>query len=275
MARFVALSSFVSRGHVGLRAIVPALESFGHDVIALPTVVLSSHAAYPHVAGTPIDTELLDHMAEAVEANDWLAGIDVIVTGYLPSPAHVTFAARLVRRIRTQNRAALFVCDPVLGDAPKGLYVPKETAVSVKSELLPLADILTPNAFELSWLTGLPVTGLNDGLKAASALADPTVLATSIPAPDRHLATLLHSSTGTIFTSVPWRAKTPSGTGDLLTGLFAGAIGAGIDPQQALAQSGARLEEILTYSGISDEVVLTPLFQRATHLTPLSVAAAT
>ena len=135
-------------------------------MIAIPTVVLSSHAAYPHLAGTSIDTENLDRIAEAVEANDWLAGIDVIITGYLPSPAHVTFAARLVQRIRTQNRAALYVCDPVLGDAPKGLYLPAETASSIKKDLLPLADIVTPNAFELSWLTGLPVTSLSETSQA-------------------------------------------------------------------------------------------------------------
>jgi len=68
VARIVALSSLVARGHVGLRALIPALESFGHDVIALPTVVLSNHAAHPHVARTLISPDVLDAMAQAIEA---------------------------------------------------------------------------------------------------------------------------------------------------------------------------------------------------------------
>src|SRR5512139_356379 len=86
VARIVVLSSLVAQGHVGLRALVPALERSCHEVIALPTVVLSSHAAYTHVAGTAVAPDVLDRMAGALEANGWLAAIDVVITGYLPSP---------------------------------------------------------------------------------------------------------------------------------------------------------------------------------------------
>ncbi|MGA7115723.1 MAG: pyridoxal kinase, partial [Hyphomicrobium sp.] len=146
MARIVALSSLVARGHVGLRALIPALESFGHDVIALPTVVLSNHAAYPQVARTLISPDVLDAMAQAIEANGWFGRVDGILTGYLPSVAHVSFAEALVRRVRAANPAALYACDPVLGDEPKGLYVPEETARQIKQCLLPIADLATPNA---------------------------------------------------------------------------------------------------------------------------------
>ena len=107
MARIVALSSLVARGHVGLRALTPALESFGHDVIALPTVVLSNHAAYPHVARTLISPAVLDAMGQAIAANGWLGGVDGIITGYLPSTAHVAVAEALVRRVRPPTPAAL------------------------------------------------------------------------------------------------------------------------------------------------------------------------
>jgi pyridoxine kinase len=275
VARIVALSSLVARGHVGLRALTPALESFGHDVIALPTVVLSNHAAYPHVARTLISPDVLDAMGKAIEANGWLRGVDGIITGYLPSAAHVSFAEALVRRVRAASPAALYVCDPVLGDEPNGLYVPEETARQIKHCLLPIADLATPNAFELSWLTERSVSALQDAKAAAQGLGPSMVLATSVPASGDCLATLLHDATGTAFTSVARRPKVPHGTGDLLAGLFTGALASGRDARAALAYAGARLETVLRRTGLADDLNLTPLFEPEPELSPLTVHTAT
>lgn len=275
MARIVALSSLVARGHVGLRALTPALEAFGHEVIALPTVVLSNHAAYPHVARTLISPGVLDAMSLAVEANGWLGGVDVVITGYLPSAAHVSFAEALVRRIRATNPGALYVCDPVLGDEPKGLYIPDETARQIKQRLLPLADLATPNAFELSWLTERPVSALHEAKTAVQGLGTKMVLATSVPAVGDRLATLLHDAAGTVFTSVARRPKVPSGTGDLLAGLFTGALASGRDARPALAYAGARLEAVLGGTGLADDLNLAILFEPEPELTHLTIEVAT
>ncbi len=275
MARIVALSSLVARGHVGLRAMIPALESFGHDVIALPTVILSSHAAHSHVARTLISTDSLDAMLQAIEANGWLATADRVITGYLPSTAHITFAESLIHRVRASNPAARYVCDPVLGDDPKGLYVPEEIARHIKHRLLPIADLATPNAFELAWLAERrAVAGLDDARAAAHALGRPMVLATSIPVFQDQLATLLQDATGSVFTTVPRRSNVPSGTGDLLTGLFTGAHATGSNPKAALAVAGARLEAVLSASGSADDLNLTTLFEPGENLRLLKVEAA-
>jgi pyridoxine kinase len=271
VARIVALSSLVARGHVGLRALTPALESFGHDVIALPTVVLSNHAAYPHVVRTLISPDVLDAMGQALEANGWLGGVDGIITGYLPSAAHVASAEALVRRIRAANPAALYICDPVLGDEPKGLYVPEETALQIKQCLLPIADVATPNAFELAWLTERPASGLQDAKTAAQGLGPPIVLATSVPAAGDRIATLLHNATGNVFTSVARRPKVPNGTGDLLAGLFTSELANGRDARTALAYASARLEAVLTSTGSADDLNLTTLFEPEVELSPLTV----
>jgi pyridoxine kinase len=120
-------------------------------------------------------------MLDALDANGWLGEIDGILTGYLPSAAHVVFAADAVRRIRARSPRALFLCDPVLGDDPKGLYVATEAADAVRDIVLPLADIATPNRFELSWLSGTEVTDIGSAIAAARKLAPETVIATSIP----------------------------------------------------------------------------------------------
>jgi len=271
VARIIALSSLVSRGHVGLRALVPALEAFGHDVIALPTTILSSHAAYRTVAGLAMDIDILERMASALDANGWLASADMLITGYLPSVDHVTFAAALGRRLLEQNPAAGIVCDPVLGDAPKGLYVQKEAAKRVQSDLVPLATILTPNAFELSWLSQRPVTDLATASSAARTLQVSMVLATSVPVGANQLATLLQTTDVSVYTTVPIRPGAPSGTGDLLTGLFIANLAAGIRPPSALAAAGAVLEQVLAASNGADDLNLMPLFTGSGGLAPLQL----
>jgi pyridoxine kinase len=241
----------------------------------LPTVVLSNHAAYSDLAGLTIAPDMLDTMIQAVEANGWLSGTDVILTGYLPSKAHVLFAAMLIRRIRALNPALRYVCDPVLGDAPKGLYISQETAVQIRQFLLPLADVVTPNAFELSWLANAAIDNMTDADNAARALDCPMVLATSVPAPEGRLATLLQDTNGTVFTSVAPHPKAPSGTGDLLAGLFTGLIAGGYESRSALAYASARIEHVLTATGPSDDLALTSLYDPIGELSPLRVEAAT
>lgn len=272
MARIIVLSSFVTRGHVGLRAMVPALERLGHEVMAIPTVFLSSHAAFPQVAGGPVATDVLDQIAAALDANGWLSTAHSIVTGYLPSAAHVRFAAALTDRVRQHAPTAQFVCDPVIGDEPKGLYVSPETAAAIRDELIPRASLATPNRFELSWLTDRRIASLHDAVGAGRSLSCENVLATSIPHGAAGLATLLISGDIAAFTSVPARPKVPSGTGDYLTGLFVAETAAGRSRTQALAIAGAFLDRALAASGQSDDLCLTGIY--APNPAPLPVAMA-
>jgi pyridoxine kinase len=124
MARIMVISSRVAMGHVGLSIIVPALQALGHAVLEIPTILLSNHPGHAHVAGTRIDPQTLTAMVSALAANGWLTGLDAVLTGYLPTPAHVDFAAATVARLRALNgaRPVVYLCDPVLGDDPKGLY---------------------------------------------------------------------------------------------------------------------------------------------------------
>jgi pyridoxine kinase len=222
MPRVLALSSHVAFGSVGLAAVVPALQWLGHEVIAVPTVVLSNHPGYPHTAGEAVPARQIETMLAAMDANGWLADTAAVLTGYLPSAAHVAVARAAVERVQSANPQALYLCDPVFGDEPDGIYLPAETAAAIRDELLPLASIATPNRFELAWLTGLPVGDLAEARRAASALAVPTVLATSIDASDNRLATMLANGEDAIACYVRRRSSAPHGTGDLLSAMFLG-----------------------------------------------------
>jgi pyridoxine kinase len=271
VARIVALSSFVARGHVGLRAMVPGLEALGHDVAALPSVVLSSHAGQPHLARLPVATADLAAMVDALAANGWLASASMLVSGYLPTPEHVAFAADLAARMKRLNPDLRYVCDPVLGDRPKGLYLPAETAVSIKERLVPLADLLTPNAFELSYLTGATVDTASAAAAAARRLERPAVVTSSVPAPDGRLATVLVTGETAVATSVAARASVPHGTGDLLTGLLAGFIASEAPMTVALAEAGALLASCIGQSSGSDDLAMAGLHGGGAGPAPLNI----
>lgn len=228
MARYLVISSQVAHGHVGLSAIVPTLQALGHEVIALPTIVLSNHPGHAKVAGTRIDPDVLGQMIDALEANGRLDNIDAVLTGYLPTVAHVQFAADTVRRhwVGMPNTAGSYFCDPVLGDDPKGLYIAADVAGAIKDLLLPLAHTISPNRFELEWLSGRPVADLSGAVAAARTLGSAKfVCSTSVPGAANSLLTL-ETTTDTTgahggkVCRVQRRDHVPHGTGDLLSALL-------------------------------------------------------
>jgi pyridoxine kinase len=256
MARVLAVSSYVAFGSVGLAAIVPALHWLGHEVIALPTVVLSSHPGYPRFAGEAIPAAQIGAMLEAMEANGWLADTAAVITGYLPSPAHVAEARSAVERVRRANPGALYLCDPVFGDEPEGLYLSEATASAIRDELLPLASLATPNRFELAWLAGLPVGDPPEARQAAWALGVPSVLATSVPASDNRLANVLVHNDDAIACYVQRRAKAPHGTGDLLAAMYLGRRLYGETPAKALSAAASAVDASVAASMDRDELPL-------------------
>jgi pyridoxine kinase len=244
MAHILAISSQVASGHVGLSAVMPALHALGHQVTALPTIVLSNHPGHARCAGFRTEPDKLMEMLEALAANDRLGGIDAILTGYLPTPAHVEFACRAVNTTRSLSRSARYVCDPILGDDPKGLYIAQETACAIRDQLIPLADVVAPNRFELAWLSDRPVTNLAETVAAARSFATAQTLATSIPCRDGDnngaLATVLIDRHGARATITPALQSVPHGTGDLLAGLYAA--------EPDLGRVGARVSHVIKQS---------------------------
>lgn len=264
MARVLVISSQVARGSVGLNAVLPALNVYGHETIALPTILLSNHPGHGHFAGERIDPALLARMLDALDGNGWLAEVDALLTGYLPSAAHVEFAAAALAQVRLRNARVRLFCDPVLGDDPKGLYIAAEAAVAMREHLVPLAEVTFPNRFELSWLTGHDVTSEDTARAAAGRLTVPWVVATSVPGPVGQLSTLAIGSALAWAASLAERQRVPNGTGDLLAGLFTGAILAGQSADQALAEAVAGVANVMTASTGRDELRLVGALVRST-----------
>ncbi len=257
MARILSMSSQVMRGHVGNSAAVPALQRLGHEVWPLPTVVLSNHPGHPKVAGARIAPETLLAMVRTLGANGWLGEVDAVSTGYLPTADHVAVAVEAIKLVTAARPSLLVLVDPVLGDDPKGLYIEDEAARAVNAKLLPLASIVTPNRFELAWLSGLPVTDAASAAVAAQALGVRTVVATSVPGVEGQLVNLLCTAEGCLEIAVPKQISAPHGTGDLLAALFLGRILGGASAALALRAGVADVRAAIAASAGADELRLT------------------
>lgn len=221
MTRILAISSQVACGHVGLSAIVPAANMLGSDVVALPTVVLSNHPGHHRVSGTRISPQSLADMIDALDANGWLAGIDTLLTGYLPSAEHVAVAASAILRARSASPHVSVICDPVLGDEAEGVYIEPAAAEAVRDQLLPIAGIILPNRFELAWLSGHNVTSPETAVTAARSLPCSATLVTSIPVDATRIANILISGKDPRICCMPLRDNVPKGTGDFMSGCYA------------------------------------------------------
>ena len=271
MARVLAISSQVVRGHIGLCAVAPALQRLGHEVWPLPTIILSNHPGHPHAAGQRIEAGTLDQFIAALDHNGWLGEIDAVLTGYLPSADHAAVAAELIRRLKSE-RPVVYLCDPVLGDEPKGLYIDANAAQAIRDSLILLADVITPNRFELGWLTGRPLSSAASLAEAARGLSGGTVVVTSAARRGDTLDTMLVDRAGVFRPSVAWRSDVPHGTGDVFAGLFLGHVLNGLPETEALARSVAGVEVAIEASAGHNELVLTSQNTWATAA-PLAVEA--
>lgn len=215
----VVISSHVARGSVGNRAMLFALERLGFTVWAIPTVLLPHHPGHgPAERIVPDDTHFATLLSQMADGR--AAGIAGIVSGYLGSPGQAEAVASLVKAVKAERPDALYLSDPVIGDAG-GLYVGEAIAAAIRDTLLPLADATMPNAFECAWLAGA-TDASSEPADLARALSPPLALVTSVPSLMRgQIGTLLVTPGGTILFEHPLLATQIKGTGDLLSALLA------------------------------------------------------
>lgn len=240
----LSIQSEVVYGHVGNTAVRFALQRLGHAVWAVPSVLLSSHAGYAIVAGEPVSTDLMSRLIGGLEANGWLAQCDGVLSGYLGQADQADIVADAVRLVKRRNARALYCLDPVFGDDGRA-YAKHGVAEAMAKTLLPLADIVTPNAFELSSLAGVPVRNAEEALEAARRLGRPLVLATSVPDGDGRIGTLAVAPDEAWFATTLRLENVPHGAGDLLAALFLVRRLGNSSIEDALVQSAGTVFHLL------------------------------
>lgn len=263
----IVISSHVARGSVGNRAAVFALEQLGFQVWAVPTIMLPWHPG--HGPGTRIvpDTEQFSALMKNLADAPWLGEVGAVLSGYLGDAGQAEAVAALVRAVRARNADALYLCDPVTGDAG-GLYVPQATAEAMRDLLLPLADIATPNRYELEWLCGTALADNFATWRAAAALGPETTLVTSAHAMMAgSIGNLLVTPRETLLAEHRAVDKPPNGTGDLFAALFLARRLQGEPAEKALRNATAAVFEVVARAVKrgADELMLATDAQSLVH----------
>lgn len=266
MSRPVCLSiqSAVVAGHVGHGAATPALSLWNAVAVwPLPTVLLSNHAAVAGVEGRRLPGAEIAALGRGLAASGALARCDALLTGYLGSAEAAEAVADIAAAWRRARPGAPFLCDPVLGDAGKGLYLPAAVGELYRARLLPLADVAAPNLFELGWLTGTEPRTDAEILAAAHrlrALGPAIVFVTSVGQGAR---------TGilTVTAAGAWRADAPrapghlNGAGDFTAAFLLARLLAGDAPPEAAARATAIAAALAAVAGGRDDL---PVLDTAT-----------
>lgn len=254
----VSISSHVARGTVGNRAVVFALESLGFPVWSVPTVTLPWHPGHGPATRIVPPAEAFAALVADLAGASWLGEVGAITTGYFGSPDQVEPAARLVEAVKKANPDALYLCDPVTGDGGR-LYLPEATLAGIRDRLMPLADIATPNRFELEFLTGLEFSDNTHLIDAASALGPPTVVVTSaFPLLKGGTGNLLVDGYQALLAEHRQIPDAPHGLGDLTSAVFLARTLSGSNAEKALQTTTAAVYEILarTTKRGADELTL-------------------
>ncbi|EAU41811.1 pyridoxine kinase [Fulvimarina pelagi HTCC2506] len=244
-AVMLAISSHVVRGAVGNRGGVFALESLGHRVWSVPTIALPWHPG--HGPGTRIipDDAQFRTLCSEIAASPFASEIGAVTTGYFATGGQVHAAADLIEALRRSNPGLIYCLDPVLGDEGR-LYRPPEVLAAISERLLPIADIATPNRFELEFLTDLSLNENGHLVEAARTLGPGMVLVTSaFGMLSGSIANLLVTEKAVDLAEHRLIENGPNGGGDLTAALFLARLVEGQKPENALRLATASVFEIL------------------------------
>jgi pyridoxine kinase len=254
----VVISSHVSHGCVGNRAIAFTLERLGFRVWLVPTIILPRHPGHGPVDPITLpDAAFAGHLT-ALAALPAIADIGAVLSGYLATPAQADAVARFVGAVKAAKPDAVYLCDPVIGDAGK-LYVDEAIAAAIRDILMPLAGIATPNRFEAAWLTGVdPGKGDQqpDVLEIASRIGALLTVVTSHPALMRGQIANALVEKNTVTLAEHRQIKSDAkGTGDLFAAVFLGRLMQGRSARTALQMASATVVDVVNVtarSGVSD-----------------------
>lgn len=251
MVKVLSIQSAVAYGHVGNSAAVFPMQRLGVEVLPVYTVNFSNHTGYGAWRGPLISPDDVRDVLQGIEDRGVFPQIDVVLSGYQGSAGIADVIVETVARVKAANPAAVYACDPVMGNAKSGCFVAPEIPVLLRERVVPAADIITPNQFELGFLTGTEPGSIDSTLasvEAARAMGPGTVLVTSVERPDREPDTiemLVVDDGGAWIVQTPLLPMKANGSGDVTAALFTAHFRATGDAGLALARTASSVYDLL------------------------------
>ena len=224
--KVLSIQSSVAYGHVGNSAAVFPLQRLGVEVWPVHTVHFSNHTGYGAWRGPLLAADDVRDVITGIEERGVLGQVDAVLSGYQGGEDIGDVILDAVARVKAANPAATYTCDPVMGNAKSGCFVNPAIPVLLRERVVPAADVITPNQFELGFLTGTEPLSLDDTLASvdlARAMGPSTVLVTSVERPDREPGTiemLAVDDSGAWIVQTPLLPMKANGSGDVTAALF-------------------------------------------------------
>lgn len=271
----LSIQSHVAYGHVGNDAAVFPLQRLGAEVIAVHTVQFSNHTGYGAWTGEVFQAQMIADIVRGVEERGVLGLCDGIVSGYMGSAEIGAAILDAALTVRSANPGALYCCDPVMGDVGSGVFVRPELPEMMRAKAMPEADIVTPNQFELSLLTGHDISNrasLVSAIQALHGLGPKIIMVTSVltdETPEDAIDCVASDGTQMFLVRTPRLSLAVNGAGDAISALFFLHWLRDHNAGHALAQAVSSIFGVLkrTEDEGSREILLIPAQDELVHPT--------
>ncbi|XP_065203585.1 pyridoxal kinase-like isoform X2 [Planococcus citri] len=225
--RVLSIQSHVVYGYVGNKCATFPLQLLGFDVDAINSVQLSNRPGYRVSQGQVLNEKDLDDLIEGIAANNLDTSYTHLLTGYVRNSSLLKAIEKVVCSLKRKNPNLIYVCDPVLGDNGR-LYLPEDFVPIFRESIIPMADIIAPNQFELEILSEMKVDTLEKTLQAIDVLHNKgckiIVISSATYSDSNTLTTVASHKDGSIekraMIEIPKLKATFAGTGDLFSALF-------------------------------------------------------
>lgn len=247
----LSIQSSVAYGHVGNSAAVFPLQRLGIGVWPVITVHFSNHTGYGEWRGPVLPADDIAAVVQGIDDRGVLPDCDATLSGYMGDVSLGEVILDAAARVKAANPKALYCCDPVMGDVGRGFFVRPGIPEFMRDRAVPAADIITPNQFELEYLTGHSVDTLEHALAAADAaraLGPEIVLLTSLQrsgAPVDSIELLVVSGAGAWLVGTPLLPISVNGAGDMTAALFLAHYLKNGDPATALGRVAASVFSVM------------------------------
>jgi pyridoxine kinase len=257
--KILSIQSAVAYGHVGNSAAVFPLQRIGVEVLPVYTVNFSNHTGYGAWRGPLIAPDDVRDVIAGIEERGVFGTIDAVLSGYQGGEGIADVIIDAVARVKAANPDAIYACDPVMGNARSGCFVAPAIPVLLRDRVVPVADVITPNQFELGYLTGTEPHDLASTLESADRareLGPRTVLVTSVERPDREEGTLemlAVDDDGAWVVATPQLPLKANGSGDVTAALFTAHYRATGSAAEALARTASSVFGLLEQTLASGE----------------------
>lgn len=251
MAQILSIQSAVSYGFVGNSVAVFTLRRAGLDVWPVHTVDFSNHVDYGSFRGQVMTPEQVVDVVQGIDERGVLAEVDAVLSGYQGAPQMGRAILEAVELTRQRHPQAIYCCDPVMGDVDRGFYTAAGIPEFIRDHVVPKATIMSPNLFELEYLTGRKASTLGDIVAGAAQLRNRgprTVLVTSVVGlddDDSVMRMIVQDDRGT------WQVETPlidqkfTGSGDLTSAIFLANMLESGDPAESLSMTASAVYSVL------------------------------